>query len=46
MQRPDIFEVMEGRVRLTEDQAKKTAQTLTPGLLYAPGGTLPQRQSA
>ena len=46
MQRPDIFAAMEGQARPTEEQTEKTALLLTPGLLYAPGGTLLQRQSA
>ena len=46
MQRPDIFAVMEGQARLTEEQDEEAVPLLTPGLLYAPGGTLLQRQSA
>ena len=47
MQRPDIFAVMEGQSRPTEeaDQAEDTAPLLTPGLLYTAGGTLLQRQA-
>ena len=46
MQRPDIFAVMEGQARLTEEQDEEAVPLLTPGLLYAPGGTLLQHQSA
>ena len=48
MQHPDIFAVMEGQARPTEetDQVEETAPLQTPGVLYAPGGTLLQRQAA
>ena len=47
MQRPDIFAVMEGQTRLTEEEGGEdeekddsTAPLLTPGLLYNAGCTL------
>ena len=48
MQRPDICAVMKGQARPTEetDQVEETAPLQPPGVLYAPGGTLLQRQAA
>ena len=50
IQRRDIFAVMEGQARPTEDESgedeeknRSTAPLLTPGLLYTAGGTLSQR---